>query len=325
MEAPAVTLRRRRTQQTIADQFGLVLDRTEVSTTFCVVAQRFLIAPGSSAVLRFRQPPRPVAYATADLEEEPQFTIGHLKEHRVPAGLALQRRGYILKTRGLGDVVVSRFVSQTLFTGQTTELSTDRTVRSWCGIILHTRQSCELCTGIAQVQHTVGSEYRSAPGVGAFLLDVHPDTDVRVFLVGSSEIACHKVAVLQFNDGRGVCLGEVSMLIQELILQNRFMTGGNVAGEVVLAGTCFLRRTVGQTDGRRCVAGHFYVPLHMLQRLLPAADDLTVGRVVADVSPFAVLDIERGLEHNMIGVSFDAAQIFVAPCEQIAQQHHVIA
>ena len=76
----------------------------------------------------------------------------------------------------------------------------------------------------------------------------------------------------------------------------------------------------------------------MLQGLFPVADNRAVGTVVADVGKRAILDAEVGLEYEpLIGSGktaahstaavhvSDAAEVLVAPCDQVAQQHHVVA
>ena len=110
VEAPAVLLSRRRTEQAPVDEFGLVLDGTQEGATLCVEGQRFLVAPRAAPVFRLTEPARPIAHGSAYLEEEPQFAIGHLEKYGVPAGLALQFVRNVLKAGGLGDVVVVLFV-----------------------------------------------------------------------------------------------------------------------------------------------------------------------------------------------------------------------
>ena len=91
---------------------------------------------------------------------------------------------------------------------------------------------------------------------------------------------------------------------------------------------------IGQTDVGRCVAGDGDVPFQVLQVFLPVALDGAVGRVVADVRPFAILNVEGGLQHDVLvslrktagngGCLTDAAQVLIAPRQEVAQQHHVI-
>ena len=66
----------------------------------------------------------------------------------------------------------------------------------------------------------------------------------------------------------------------------------------------------------------------MLQGLFPMALNGAVGRIVADMSPWTVLDGEVGLEHDMLvgcTVLTDATKVLVTPCDEVAQQHDVIA
>ena len=172
----------------------------------------------------------------------------------------------------------------------------------------------------------------------------------------AAEVSGDEVALLGLHDAGRVTLRERGILVQELVLQNGRVGRRDVAGEVVLARTDFLGGTIREADDRGGVAGNLHVPLDMLQGLFPVADNRAIGRQVADVGKRAVLDAEVGLEdkaligngrtaaHSSAGgesPSFsvkaecgvarrgigevDAAQILVAPGNQVAQQHDVVA
>ena len=148
----------------------------------------------------------------------------------------------------------------------------------------------------------------------------------------AAEVSGNEVALLGLHDAGRVTLRERGILVQELVLENGRVGRRDVAGEVVLARTDFLGGTIRETDDRGGVTGNLHVPLDMLQGLFPVADNRAIGRQVADVGKRAVLDAEVGLENKaLIGNgrtaahSTDAAQILVAPGNQVAQQHDVVA
>ena len=89
------------------------------------------------------------------------------------------------------------------------------------------------------------------------------------------------------------------MLVEKLILHDGRMRSGNVDAEMIRARTNGLRLAIGQTDLGCCVTRNSHIPLQVLQRLTPMALDGAIGRVVADVSPFAVLNVEGWFQHDM--------------------------
>ena len=130
------------------------------------------------------------------------------------------------------------------------------------------------------------------------------------------------------------------------------MRSRDVDTEMIRARADSLRLAIRQTDVSSRVAGNGDVPLQVLQGLAPVALDGAIGRVVADVRPFAVLYLEGGLQHDVliarrktcgngggnggrltiatVPAGFpaglpDAAKVLISPREQIAQQHHMIA
>ena len=115
-------------------------------------------------------------------------------------------------------------------------------------------------------------------------------------LVLTTEVSGDEVAFFRFYDAGRVALREVGLLVEELILDDGGVPCRNVAREVVFARADGLGLAVGQADVGCGVARHFDVPFHVLQRLLPMADNLSVGRDVADVGIAAILDVEGGLQ-----------------------------
>ena len=101
----------------------------------------------------------------------------------------------------------------------------------------------------------------------------------------------------------------------------------NIAGEMVAARANGLCLTIRQADLSRRVARDRDIPLQVLQRLPPMALDGAIGRVVVDIGPFAVLNLEGGFQDDvLIGIiAADTSEILIAPGQQIAQQHHMVA
>ena len=116
----------------------------------------------------------------------------------------------------------------------------------------------------------------------------------------ASKVGGYEVTFLCLHDGGSMTLGEGGLLIEELILCDGWRTGGNVAGEVILARTNSLDGSVGQADVCCGVAWNLYIPFHLLQGLLPTTGNRSVGTVVLDISPRTVLDAEIGLEHDVL-------------------------
>ena len=116
-------------------------------------------------------------------------------------------------------------------------------------------------------------------------------------------------------------LREVGVFVEELILYDCGMRNRYVAFEVINARTNLLSSTIGQADFGSGIARNLDIPLQMLKVFLPTAGDSAVRRVEAYVSPFAILDIESGFEHNVLIsiAAADTTQILVAPGEQVAQ------
>ena len=116
----------------------------------------------------------------------------------------------------------------------------------------------------------------------------------------ASKVGGYEVAFLGLHDGGSMTLGEGGLLVEELILCDGWRTGGNVAGEVILARTNSLDGSIGQTDIGGGVARNLYIPLHLLQGLLPMALDGAVGTDITNIGMAAVLDMEVGLEHDVL-------------------------
>ena len=144
----------------------------------------------------------------------------------------------------------------------------------------------------------------------------------------TAKVGCYKVALLRLHNGGGVGLREESIVVEKFILHDGGMTGRNVAREVIRTGTDGLHRAIRQTDVGRHVTRYEHVPFDMLQCLFPLAVNVAVGRMESSPDLFAVLDVEGGLQHDvLVGIALlpDAAQVLVAPGQQVAQQHDVVA
>ena len=186
MKLPSVILCAGRTEQTPINDFGLVLDRSEES-----FGQWFLVAPGLSSVFRLAEPSCPIGHLETYFEEQPQLTVGHLRDNGVPTGLSS------LVGRG------GAFVHRTF--GSRSALSGD---------------ACDFGIFRSEGEDTVGSKDGLAPFVGAFLLDAYPDADVGVALMLATKVCGYEVTLLCFNDGSSMTLRKAGMLVEELILRN---------------------------------------------------------------------------------------------------------
>src|SRR3712207_4154105 len=100
--------------------------------------------------------------------------------------------------------------------------------------------------------------------------------------------------------------------------------------KLMLPGTYTPAGAIGQIERSRRVGGYLYRPPHLFERFLPSAHHLPVGSVIRDRCVEAVLNVKRGPQYHLsvphapLGLP-DAPQILVAPCEQVSEEHDMVA
>ena len=164
--------------------------------------------------------------------------------------------------------------------------------------------------------------------VAALRLAAHPDAHVGVALLRAAEVGGHQVAAACLYDAGGVALGEVGLTIQKFVGHNLRTALRQRFVQIVCARCQFAPLTVRQTEGGCRVGGYLHVPRQPSVVFLPPAHDSAVDAVVGRLDVVYFIHAEVGGKQDVFvsgGSALYAAEVFVKPRQQIAEQHHMVA